>query len=209
METIKYNGNVVDSDNKNGSKTNGFNSGSNSNSNSNSLSKPVDYLSIKTAYQTMIIQKTLEAHEFIANYLTLTNPLTKMTLAFILLNPFQTISLIKTNSVHVFSFGMFMKRSLTAVIYRKPQPVKKTFEICYIVDNSINHLYVAFDWYLKSNSKVKKAENYTVMMMTKPIEASKKEKDYPVLKTVPEEKETEFVYDNYTFYVLFNRSLSL
>lgn len=196
METIKYNGNIIDSDNKKGHNSNGSNL---YNSSSNSQSKPVDYLSIKNAYQTMIIQKTLEAHEFIANYLSLTNPLTKMTLAFILLNPFQTWSLIKTNSIHVFSFGMFMKRSLTAIIYRKPQPVKKTFEISYIVDNSINHLHVAFDWYLKSNSKVKKAENYTVMMMTKPIEASKKEKDYPVLKTVPEEKETEFVYDNYTF----------
>jgi hypothetical protein len=37
------------------------------------------------------------------------------------------------------------------------------------------------------------------MMMTKPIEASKKDKDYPVLKTVPEEKETKFVYENHTF----------
>ena len=189
METIKYNSSMIDSDNK---------KYSDSNSSSNPI-KSVDFLSVKNAYQTMIIQKTLETHELIANYLTLTNPLTKMTLAFILLNPYQTWCLIKTNSVHVFSFGMFMKRSLAAIIYSKPQPVKKTFEICYIVDNSINHLYVAFDWYLKSNSKVKKAENYTVMMMIKPIEASKKEKDYPVLKTVPEEQETEFIYDNYTF----------
>ena len=199
MEVIKYNGNTIDSDNKKGLVGYNKSYGSNGSNGSDNLSKPVDFLSVKNAYQTMIIQKTMETHELISNYLSLTHPLTKMTLAFILLNPFQTLNMVKTNSVHLFSFGMFMKRSITAIIYRKPQPVKKTFEICYIVDNSINHLYVAVDWYLKSNSKVKKAENYTVMMMTKPIEASKKEKDYPILKTVPEEKETEFVYDNYTF----------
>ena len=101
MEQLKYNGNMIDSDdnNKKALVSNYNNNGV------NSISKPVDYLSIKTAYQTMIIQKTLEAHELIANYLSLTNPLTKMTLAFILLNPFQSWSLIKTNSVHLFSFG--------------------------------------------------------------------------------------------------------
>ena len=99
------------------------------NPNSNSNYKHVDLFSIKAAYQGMIIQKTMDAHEFLANFLKLSNPLTKMTLAFILLNPFQTWSLVKTNSVYLYSFGMFMKRSITAFVYRKPQPVKKTFEI--------------------------------------------------------------------------------
>jgi hypothetical protein len=161
--------------------------------------KNIDLFSIKNAYQGMIIQKTMEAHELISNYLSVSHPLTKMTLAFILLNPYQTFNITKTYSIHLFSFGTFLGRSIKAFVYRKPQPVKKTFEISYIVDNSINHLYVAFDWYLKSNSKVKKNENYAVLSMVKPIEASKKEKDYPVLKTVPEEQETEFVYDNYVF----------
>mgnify|MGYP001136515095 CR=1 FL=1 len=35
--------------------------------------------------------------------------------------------------------------------------------------------------------------------MIKPIDALKKDKDYLVLKTVPEEQETEFYYENYTF----------
>lgn len=198
MEAIKYNGNIIDSDNKKVLSSN-QNLNLNPNNDLNSISKPIDNLSIKTACQTLIFQKILDANDFVTNYLGLTNPLTKMTLAYIIFNPFETWSFIKKNSVHVFTFGIFMKRSINAMIYRKPQPVKKTFEICYIVDNSINHLYVAFDWYLKSNSKVKKAENYTVMSMTKPIEASKNEKDYRILKSVPEEKETEFVYDNYTF----------
>lgn len=129
----------------------------------------------------------METHELISNYLRMTHPLTKMTLAFMLLNPYQTFTLAKTYSFHLYSFGMFLGRSINAFVYRKPQPVKKTFEISYIVDNSINHLYLAFDWYLKSNSKVKKNENYAVLSMVKPIEASKKDKDYPVLKTVPEQ----------------------
>lgn len=195
MNTINYSGKMVDSDNNNNQVV-PYNS---SNSSGQSQYKNVDLFSIKNAYQAMIIQKTMEAHELISSYLRMTHPLTKMTLAFMLLNPYQTFTLAKTYSVHMYSFGMFLGRSIKAFVYRKPQPVKKTFEISYIVDNSINHLYVAFDWYLKSNSKVKKNENHAVLSMVKPIEASKKNKDYPVLKTVPEEQETEFVYDNYTF----------
>ena len=194
MNPINYSGKMIDSDN---------NDNNNNNKvvpyNSPSQYKNVDLFSIKNAYQAMIIQKTMETHELITNYLRMTHPLTKMTLAFMLLNPYQTFTLAKTYSIHLYSFSMFLGRSFKAFVYRKPQPVKKTFEISYIVDNSINHLYVAFDWYLKSNSKVKKNENYAVLSMVKPIEASKKDKDYPVLKTVPEEQETEFIYDNYTF----------
>lgn len=195
MNPINYSGKMIDSDNNN--QLVPYNSSSQSQS--QPQYKNVDLFSIKNAYQAMIIQKTMEAHELIANYLRMTHPLTKMTLAFMLLNPYQTYTLAKTYTIHLYSFGMFLGRSFKAFVYRKPQPVKKTFEISYIVDNSINHLYVAFDWYLKSNSKVKKSENYAVLSMVKPIEASKKDKDYPILKTVPEEQETEFVYDNYTF----------
>lgn len=193
MNPINYSGKMIDSDNNNQVIS------YNSSSQSQSQYKNVDLFSIKNAYQAMIIQKTMEAHELIANYLRMTHPLTKMTLAFMLLNPYQTFTLAKTYSIHLYSFGMFLGRSFKAFVYRKPQPVKKTFEISYIVDNSINHLYVALDWYLKSNSKIKKNENYSVLSMIKPIEASKKDKEYQVLKTVPEEKETEFVYDNYIF----------
>ena len=195
MNTINYSGKMIDSDNNN--------SDANNNQvvpyNPQHQYKNVDLFTIKNAYQAMMIQKTIEAHELISNYLRMTNPLTKMSLAFMLLNPYQTYTLAKIYSIRLYSFGMFLGRSFKAFVYRKPQPVKKTFEISYIVENSINHLYVAFDWYLKSNSKVKKNENYAILSMVKPIEATKKDKDYPVLKTVPEEKETEFVYDNYIF----------
>lgn len=198
MNPINYSGKMIDSD------TNNTNANNNNqvvpyNPTSQTQYKNVDLFSIKNAYQAMIIQKTMEAHELIANYLKMTHPLTKMTLAFMLLNPYQTLTLAKTYSIHLYSFGMFLGRSVKALIYGKPQPVKKTFEISYIVDNSINHLYVAFDWYLKSNSKIKKNENHAVLSMIKPIEASKQDKDYLVLKTVPEKQETEFVYENYTF----------
>lgn len=190
MNPINYSGKITDSDHNKNEIT--------SNNQKNQYNN-VDFFTIKNAYQAMVIQKTLEAHELISNYLSVTHPLTKMTLAFMLLNPYQALTMGKTYSVYLYSFGMFLGRSIKAFIHSKPQPVKKTFEISYIVDNSINHLYVAFDWYLKSNSKVKKNENYAVLSMVKPIEASKKEKDYQVLKTVPEKQETEFVYDNYTF----------
>lgn len=205
MNQINYSGKMIDSDTNNTNNNQlvpynyQYQSQSQSQSQTQTKYKNIDLFSIKNAYQVMIIQKTLEAHEILSNNLRMTHPLTKMTLAFMLLNPYQTYSLAKTYSIHLYTFGMFLGRSIKAFVYSKPQPVKKTFEISYIVDNSINHLYVAFDWYLKSNSKIKKNENYSVLSMVKPIEASKKDKDYPVLKTVPEEQETEFVYDNYTF----------
>jgi hypothetical protein len=163
------------------------------------IAKPVDYYGITNEYQKIIIQKTLETSEIMSKYLSITNPLGKMTLIFILLNPIQTWNLLKNNYPIIYSSGIFIKRSLFALINRKPQPIKKTFEICYFVDNSINHIYIAFDWYLKSNSKFKKSENHTVVILTKPIEASNVDKNYKVLKTVPEKKETEFTYENCTF----------
>jgi len=200
METIKYNGKLIDSDYSNNfNLLNSTNSTNSTSQNQLANYKKIDLFSIKNAYQSMIIQKTLEAHELISDYLKMTHPLTKMTLAFMLLNPFQTWMLVKNNSVHLCNLCMFMGRSFKAFVYRKPQPIKKTFEITYITDNSINHLYIAFDWYLKTNSKIKKDENYAVISMIKPIEASNKEKDYPILKTVPEEQETEFIYDNYIY----------
>ena len=187
MNNIQYDGQNIDSDNKKVSIK------------LDDTKKVIDYSTVKNAYQTLIIQKTLDAHEYITNFLNLTNPIYKITLAFILLNPHQSFSIgVKYSSI-LLSYGNFFKMSLCALIYKKPQPVKKTFEICYIVDNSINHLYIAIDWYLKSNSKIKKQDNYTILLMTKPIEASKKEKDYQVLKTVPEERETSFEFDNCTF----------
>jgi hypothetical protein len=200
MEKINYNGKMIDSDLNSSNSLNSLNSLNSSGQNQLSTYKNIDLFSIKNAYQAMIIQKTMETHELISSYLRMTHPLAKMTLAFVLLNPYQTWLLIKTNSVHLFNFGMFVGRSFKAFVYRKPQPVKKTFEITYISENSINHLYIAFDWYLKTNSKIKKDENYAVLSMVKPIEATKKDKDYPISKTIPEEQETEFTYDNYTFH---------
>ncbi len=161
--------------------------------------KPVDFVSVKNAYQAMIIAKTMECNEYLSEVLKISNPLAKMTLAFALLNPFQAYSLGKMTLGYVWGYGSHIKRYFVATLYRKPAPVKKTWEICYINENSINHLYVAFDWYLKSNSKKKINKDYTVMIMTKPIEANKKEKEYAILKSVPEEQETEFEYNSYTF----------
>lgn len=161
--------------------------------------KPVDFVSVKSAFQAMIIAKTMECNEYLSELFKISNPLAKMTLAFALLNPFQAYSLSKTTFGYAWGYGAHIKRYFMATLYRKPAPVKKTWEICYINENSINHLYVAFDWYLKSNSKKKINKNHTVMIMIKPIEASKKEKDYAILKSVPEEQETEFEYNSYTF----------
>lgn len=160
----------------------------------------VDSLSIKNAFQTMIIQKTMECHELLSANMYITHPLAKMSLAFILLNPWKTWSMCKSIFPQFISLSMYSFRSIKAFIYRKPQPCKKTLEICSITDNAINHLYVAFDWYLKHNSNVKKTENYKVMSMIKPIEASKTNKEYPLLETVPESHETEFNYSNCVFH---------
>ena len=83
METIKYGGDRRD--------------GGSSNPISNPVvkydgSKPVDYYSIKSAFQAMIIGKTMECNEYISDFFKLSNPLAKMTIAFALLNPFQAFS---------------------------------------------------------------------------------------------------------------------
>lgn len=161
--------------------------------------KPVDYYSVKNAFQAMIIAKTMECNEYISGLFSITNPLAKMTLAFALLNPFQAWVLTKSGLKFGLHYGGWIKRFVVAKLYFKPIPVKKTFEVCYINENLINHLYIAFDWFLKTNSKKKIDKNYTVMILTKPIEASKKDKEFEIQKTVPEETETEFEYNSHTF----------
>ncbi len=190
-EVIKYAGTGI------------INTGSAANS-SNQLvkydpAKPVDYYSVKNAFQAMIIAKTMECNEYITTALRISNPLVKMTLAFALLNPFQAWSLTKTGVGVGLHYGGWLKRFVIAKLYFKPTPIKKTFEICYINENLINHLYIAFDWFLKTNSKKKIDKNHTIMILTKPIEASKKEKEFEIQKTVPEEMETEFEYNTHTF----------
>ncbi len=191
-EIIKYGGN-------------GISNGSNGSNPSNQIvkydpAKPVDYYSVKNAFQAMIIAKTMECNEYITSLFSITNPLAKMTLAFALLNPFQAWTLTKSGLGFGLQYGGWLKRFVVAKLYFKPTPVKKTFEVCYINENLINHLYIAFDWFLKTNSKKKIDKNYTVMILTKPIEASKKEKEFEIQKTVPEEQETEFEYNSHTFY---------
>lgn len=164
------------------------------------ITKTNDIYSFNNAYNMLIIQKTLETHNYITEFLKINNPLCKMSIGFILLNPLSTWSFIKNNYKSVFSFGSYVKNSISSLIFKKHQPKLKQFEICYITENSINHLYIAFDWYLKTHSKVDKIEDYLIISMLKPIEGSKEEKKYELLKSMPEKKESEFIYDNYTFY---------
>lgn len=160
----------------------------------------VSLFSVKKAFQAMIIQKTMECHELLSNYLYLSHPLARMSLAFVLINPYQSWSLLKTNMPIIYRFGGFIKQSTYAFFTQRKQPIKKTFTIYSINENAINHLYVAFDWYLKHKSKIKKEENKKIISMIKPINASKENKTYPILETVPESKETEFTYNGYVFY---------
>lgn len=172
----------------------------NNNNNNNNKYENVNLFSIKNAFQGMVIQKTMECHELLSSSFHLTHPLAKMSLAFILLNPWKTWIIIKDICPKIYSMFMYSSRSFEALINRKTQPCKKTFEIYSIIENSINHLYVAFDWFLKYNSKIKKKENHKIMSMIKPIVASKENKEYPLLETVPESMETEFTYSGCIFY---------
>jgi AAA+ superfamily predicted ATPase len=159
----------------------------------------VDYSFVKNALQSVVIKKTLEYHDGLTSMLHLTNPLAKISLAFILFNPWKTWNVCRMAVPQIIGGLNYGFRSLYAFVCRRQQPCKKTMEICSITDNNINHLYVAFDWYLKNKSSSKKLENYKIMSMVKPIEASKTSKDYPVLETVPESHETTFEYRGCTF----------
>ena len=189
MESVKYNGNYKD------------NMGGTTNPSipTNGQNQQIDMYSIQSAFQAMIISKLMECHEHLVQFFNIENPLLKMIIAFILLHPYQAFTIIKKIFTQLMSYMGYVKRTLVAFAHFKPQPKQKTFEINYLNDNSINHLYSAFDWYLKSNSKTKKNENHMLLMLNKPIDGTKVTKEYKVQQTVPEEKETEFTYNKYTF----------
>lgn len=159
-----------------------------------------DFFSIKSAYQTLLIQKTLECHDMMTDYFKLSHPIARMMFMYVFFNPSKTYDLLKNNIMKGFNSSFYLKNSLLAFLTFRKQPIKKTYEITYINENLINHLYFAFDWYLKTNSKIKTVDNHTILIVNKPIEGSKVDKEYNILKTIPDEIRTEFEYKSCKYY---------
>lgn len=193
MENIQFNGASFDSSqlNKNLDKIENSNNFNNINNSSNFSDK----ITLLSNFSLLS-----ELHKLILLYSKITHPVSNLALSFVLLNPNYTYNLFKQNLIMMYNTGSMMSRSLLAIVNRQAQPCKKSWEINYISENLINHLYIALDWYLKTNSKIKKFENHIVVSLTKPIEATKLDKDYKISQSIPEMLETEFTYDNVVFY---------
>jgi hypothetical protein len=73
-------------------------------------------------------------------------------------------------------------------------PVTVKMEINYIHDSTINHLYMALDWYLSTNAKVVSDHNHLLGLIKAPIEASTQDTIVAIQKTQPQKTITSILY---------------
>jgi hypothetical protein len=165
----------------------------------NQKSKIVDLITVQNTIQAMLIQKVFECQDLVTDKYQISNPFIKLCITYGIFNARQCLSMFKFGMKT--SFSTFKQSYFTAhsMIFKRTIPTKKTFEIKYFTDNQINHLYLAFDWYLKTHTKRKVVENHMLLMMNKPVDATKVEKEFNVQQAVPNDKETEFDYETFTF----------
>jgi DNA replication protein DnaC len=157
-----------------------------------------DYFSIMSAFQQMLVQRQMEFQESLTKLLRINNPTAKLILALTIMHPRKAMGLGKSNIILFISILKYLLRYSKSILYRKPPPKKVTLEVSYINENQINHLYMAFDWYLKSNCKPITDVDYSIVTLKSPIDPSKLDKDYGIQKSQPQETTTEILYKNYT-----------
>jgi len=147
----------------------------------------------------MIIQKIFECQDLVTNRYNIENPFIKLCLTYGIFNAGQCYNMFKFGFKSSFSACKQVYFTSHSMIFKRTIPTKKTFEIKYFTDNQINHLYLAFDWYLKTHTKRKVVENHMLLMMNKQVAATKVETEYNIQQAVPNDVETEFCYETFTF----------
>lgn len=165
----------------------------------NMIAEPVPiYSSVINVLQQIVLQRQVEFQNWLNDYLGIHNPTIKLIISMAIFHPTQMYSDSKTAFIRIYSIVKNFILFLIYSFYRKPVPKKISLTIPSINEGSINHMYVALDWYLTTNCKVKVDQDNIIVSIKRPIEGTKEEKTYQLLIGQPEEKITEIDYKGCT-----------
>ena len=118
----------------------------------NSNKPTFDYFAIANAFQAALIGKAMEFHEFIINRWSIKNPLISLPLAMLILDYKSIYSMIVPRIPDVIDTCSKVVSDAKQLMIHKHIPSKKTLIIQSVTENVINHLYSAWDWYLKTHA---------------------------------------------------------
>ncbi|MBA43049.1 MAG: hypothetical protein CMF62_03455 [Magnetococcales bacterium] len=146
-------------------------------------------------FDQVILQVKMQIKDWFMNKYQITNPILLLFLTYVIIYPEKTYYDIRSLMTNIYLFLKYISMILVSLVLRKPTPKKNTFNIPYIVENKINHLYFAFDWYIKSKSKKVYEKDYHIVSIENPIEANKDECHYDLMKSQPNQTISEFEFN--------------
>jgi hypothetical protein len=156
-----------------------------------------DYFSAINALQQILIQRQLEFQDFFLSFFKVKNPIFKLLIILAIIDPKKSFEFIKNHLKNFLLKFLHGARYTKSILYKKTPPKKISIEVGYICENQINHLFVALDYYLKVQCKVKTDMTHTLIAMKTPIEGSKVDKTYTLMKSQPHETTTELEHKGY------------
>lgn len=167
-------------------------------SGSSTKSQIVNYTGVVNILQQIVFQRQIEFQNWLTNVLEIKNPTLKLMISLAIFHPSKVF---QDSKYYTFKIWRIVKGFIMYLIYsfyKKSVPKKITLTLPSINEGSINHLYVAFDWYLKTNCKIKIDQDNLIVTIKKPIEGTKSDKEYPLQVGQPEEKVTEIEFKGKT-----------
>lgn len=168
------------------------------------VSMPMDYYSISSSFQHMIISRQMELQNAIINFIKnrfgIGNAIVNIVVLLLITNPWKVYSIMIDYMTSYYQYGWWANKKLLAWWNHSPQPRTVKMEINYIHENIINHLYVAMDWYLKNNNYVITDHDHILSIIKNPIESSDKDLIHTIQQTYPQKTSTEFEYNGKTVF---------
>jgi DNA replication protein DnaC len=164
-----------------------------------------DYYSITSSFQHMAIARQMELQNTILNFIKsrfgIQNAMINMVVLLLIMNPSKVYDLFLQYSFKYIDTLQWGRQSIVAYWNRQPVPQLVKVEINYIHENTINHLYVAMDWYLKSNTSVVSDHNHILGILKEPIVPCDNGTSINAIqKSYPQQTVTEFKYKHKTIH---------
>lgn len=161
-----------------------------------------DYYSIASSFQHLIVSRQMDLQNAILEYIKkrfgIRSALTNIAVLLLIMHPGKFWEVLLKYSNNALYYLQMIKRIYKSLRKNKqmPQiiPVTVKMEINYIHDSTINHLYMALDWYLSTNAKVVSDHNHLLGIIKAPIEASTQDNIVAIQKTQPQKTITSILY---------------
>jgi len=172
-------------------------------SSSTTIVQPMDYYSISSSFQHLVLSRQMELQNLIIDYIKkrfgIKSAMVNISILLLIINPAKFVDIVKNNIYNVFYYYIESKNVMKSILFKRRLPVEiKTMkmEINYIHDSAINHLYVAMDWYLNTTAKVVSDYNHILGVIKSPIEASSFDPICCIQKSQPQKTVTEIIFKN-------------